>query len=542
MPGWKFISKLEIHDRQIHSSPDGMEVINTYYVEPASAGCVVTSALLGAVLYEGGVSTTTGNPQTPTDASGIPRNPTKGHRILPAQDSQYLNCYCVDAFETMIHPMQTVGTASLLGTSKIGVDDEWETIRSMLSATVVLNGPQSLNTDVDSPFIKNSTSPTQGPRPGVYIRAVFRPLITNYKIGNAADDGYPPYDAIGFPFDYMNLRINPMSRIIPASAALYGVANAGMGFGIAAQGAAEQVDSWLQIAIRRVMCPNIPVQTLAMLKNKINGEAYIPACFEVPGLELPIPKVDIDPGDRTKTTVTSLTTVAQQFPKQTLRFDDAIWEKKVIQSCIDQDRSTIDDNGVHIVILEADGVPYTRPMTWYDGELTFSWRTVMDNWYSVGFTPGTTGAPGGVHTDDDKVPEYGWVTWNCDWISGGLSINPIALADFITFTTVAGLQIPHFHPEKLLNAIIRYPTGWYELSSWQGMSMPGDKIPYAGNIIPGLKNLYLQKKYWDDDDTRLRGGNTRVYKGIGDMLPLLEKGTLKNNTMPFDLLFRIDAP
>jgi len=539
---WKFISKLEIHDRQVHASPDGTDVINTYYVEPASAGCVVISALLGAVLFKDGL-----------DEGGAPINPTQGHRVLPAKDAQYPNCYCVDAYETMIHPMQPIGTATLTGkfADPIDSEDDWDSIRGMLEAPIVLNGPESLNDD----FTKNSIDPNLGPRPGVYVRAVFRPLITNYKYGNPSDADYPAVDVLTFPFDYIDLRINPMSRIIPASAALYGVANTGFGFGIAAQGAAEQVDSWLQITIRRVMCPNIPTQTLAVLKNRINGArpdsegnlvaGYTPACFTVPGLNLPIPQLSAD-----KSSIIGLTPAPQEFPIQTFRFDDAVWEKKVIQSCIDQENSYVDNTGVHIVILQdPDGIPYTEPMTWWNGELMFSWRTVMDNWYPTDYIPNAAGLLGAVLGVSSA--NYGWVTWNCDWLPGGMGIDATALRD-LKGATVAYLKGGFLGVGS--KALKRYPTGWYELASWQGMVLHGD-LPLYDLTDASLGLLYLQRKYWDDNDIRLRGGNASNWNDVtetwntpgfvninADMLPLLQNPPLSTNSTPFDLLFRIDAP
>jgi hypothetical protein len=471
----------------------------------------------------------------------------------------------------MIHPDQPTGTASLLRDNGIGVTDEWTAIRSMVSQPVVLNGPQSLVADAGREFFKNNTDPNQGPRPGIYIRAVFRPLITNYKVGNSTDDLYPFSDQVTFPFDYIDLRLNPMSRIIPASNALYGVANTGFGFGIAAQGAAEQIDSWLQITIRRVMCPNIPIQTIAVLRNRINGPrgyttdtipipiGYTPACFTVPGLNLPIPQLVVNPANIVEWNISGLLPTVQTFPSQTLRFDDAVWEKKVIQSCIDQNASTVD----HIVILkDPNGVPLTRPMTWWNGELTFSWRTVLDNWYPTTYRPNDSHfAPNAASNPPDYVgrrkANYGWVTWNCDWLPAGMGIDisKIQLPTTIwQAITQSGLLV------QLYKAIQRYSSGWYELASWQGMSIHGDLDEYdishlAFGLFPNLGVLYLQRKYWDDNDVRLRGGNasnwiknnlpnpsawgTPGFPGDGDMLKLL--GRLPNAT-PFDLLFRIDAP
>jgi len=428
----------------------------------------------------------------------------------------------MDAYETMIHPDQAIGTASLLGDiNVIGSTNEWEAIRTMLFQPIVLNGPESLV----NKFTANSTNPTQGPRPGVYIRAVFRQLVTNYKYDNATDTSYDSLDQESFPFDYIDLKLIPQSRIIPASNGLYAVPNTGPGFGIAAQGAAELVDSWLQITIRRVMCPNIPLQTLAALKNKINGAPYQPACFGVPGLNLNVPQTTANPEFGDELVITGLKPYQQTFPIQTLRFDDALWEKKVIQSCIDQDKST----PTNIVILtDENGLPTTQPMTWWNGTLLFSWRTVLDNWYSVSYVPGNT-TP--IH-----LASYGWVGWNCDWLPGGIGV---------TLQVAGGF-----------NPLHRYPSGWYELASWQGMALHGNLQPY--NFF-NLGNIYLQRKYWNDTDIRLRGGNgSGTYNGgwsnpgtvslNADQLLLLQTLSGPSNTvdgankcLPMDLLFRNDA-
>ena len=122
-----------------------------------------------------------------------------------------------------------------------------------------------------------------------------------------------------------------------------------------------------------------------------------------------------------------------------------------------------------------------------------------------------------------------------------------------------GGQIPAaaLASHDVLRVVKRYPSGWYELSSWQGMSNHGelDELDFGKqtfSLLSTLGKVYLQRKYWDDTDIRLRGqytsdwsipenkwtNKTNINPNL-DMLPLLGQ---VNGMTPFDLLFRIDAP
>ena len=153
----------------------------------------------------------------------------------------------------------------------------------------------------------------------------------------------------------------------------------------------------------------------------------------------------------------------------------------------------------------------------------------MDNWYPVNYSSGSNNLKFAAY------PNYGWVTWNCDWLPGGMGVDSTSALNQVGLDNVI--------KALFTSTVKRFPTGWYELASWQGMAIHGNLLQYPHPEILG--ELYLQRKYWDDTDIRLRGGTGdgtgRIisHTGDGDMLKLLDHLTLSS---PFDLLFRIDAP
>jgi hypothetical protein len=337
LPG-SYINLLEVKDRRCRITTTGTEIVTTFYCEPASAAPLVISALLGRV---------TGNSQA-TYA-----------RELPAADHDFPYCYCVEAHPVTMDPRQATGTASILP-KVTGLD--YDDIRAALAKPINLNGPQSLSADGKS----NDATPTRG-YCGIFIEAIYRPLLSRYKTGS-------PWDATPEKaFDYVDPQFSPCSKAIPISASCYVLydTNKWGSYGTSIGSSPQLVETWQNFTIRRVMCPTVPWNTIRQLANRINGLAdWTPMNFDIPGLP------------------------NNTFPKGTLRFDFAEPISRIVPTCLG---STSAD-----VFSDIKGNPITKPMMWWDIVLTFSWRTTFAPWTD------STGAPN----------TAGQISWNCDWFDG----------------------------------------------------------------------------------------------------------------------------
>lgn len=321
MANIQYLQLLEAVDRRSRLTSTGMEIVTTFYVEPATAAPIVVCALLGQV--------------TGTSLANYGRN-------LPAQDYQYPFCYCVEAHETPFDKRSVASSPARLPL-KFGNFN----VTTLSAVQAALANPISF----DGPVIKGkpATAGTTGIEQaglaqnmcGAYIEAVYRPLSSIYS-------GNTPANA----FDYIDPQFYPCSRTVPIKTLAirgviplsdYYVADSGL-----------LTDTWSEFTIRRVMCPSVPWSTIQQLTNRINGQkAWSPANMSIVGLP------------------------NNTFPLGTLRFDSAEPIKRIIPTCLAADGTTI----LTTMPTGSPGaIPTTRQMQWYDIIYKFSWRTTFAVW------------------------------------------------------------------------------------------------------------------------------------------------------------------
>ncbi len=350
------VTLLEVTDRNVRISSSGMEIVTTFYVEPASAAPIVVCALLGRV-----------------DSTVSP--PT---RTLPGIDFEYPFCYCVEARQRPVDRRAVSSCPPILGGNyddETTLDDLTDAVQN---AQAIFDGPSSLAAD------GSYTSKLTRAMCGAFVDAVYRPLPTVYT-----EDGNTNFADWQNPqncFDYLDPQFYPASRSFPANG-YPGTQN-----GFCLMGSISRLpvlapnsnntsllvtETWQEITIRRVMCPSIPWTTISQLENRINGtNPWTPAHMTIPGLP------------------------NNTFPTGTLRFDNAAPVKRSMPTCLDS-------NGQLIMAPPGNNAsPATALMTWWDITYTFSWRTTYDLWWKYGGVSGTS----------LQGPEY--IPWNCDWYIG----------------------------------------------------------------------------------------------------------------------------
>jgi len=312
-------------DRRVRTTATGIEIVTTFYVEPATAAPIVTCALLGSV-----------------DAGAVP--PT---RTPPAADGMYPFCYCVEVRESPLDKRAASSNGTLLS-SKANIPagsgriPTWGDLQTAISQEPIsFNGPQTLA----NPTIAHAAPGMCG----CYLEAVYRPLPTIYtESGQIPLTWANPQNA----FDYVDPQFYPCSRsfdtgpagfLLPSSITGHQQPVPGTGLG------SQIVETWQEFTIRRVMCPTVPWQTIRMLENRINGLFdWIPANMTVPGLP------------------------SNTFPVFTLRFDSAEPIKRTMPYCF--------DTSGKILIGATGDIPITRQISWWDILYKFSWRTTWAEW------------------------------------------------------------------------------------------------------------------------------------------------------------------
>ena len=285
------VTILEAVDRRVRITTTGIEIVTTFYVEPASGAPMVVCSLLGSV-------------------SG---NTTSSLRNLPANDFEYPFCYCVEAHPAPFDRRSPSMLSRTFGHGGISRD----TLLAALLKPIVFDGPSSLGSDGQY-FAANSQNMC-----GAYVEAVYRPINSVYTGSTSGTSN-------ANVFDYVDPQFYPCSRsftvdeagfLLPSSVTglPQPVPNAGTG--------AQMMETWQEFTIRRVMCPCVPWETIRQLQNRINGlNAWTPANMTIPGLK------------------------NNTFPLGTLRFDSAEIIKRVLP--IDSDSkgvSTYDPSGNFLI-------------------------------------------------------------------------------------------------------------------------------------------------------------------------------------------------
>jgi len=365
-----YLGLFEATDRRVRVTNSGMEIVITYYVEPATAAPIIVTALLGS-----------------TDTSVTP--PT---RLLPDVDFEYPFCFCVEAH---IAPQdkRTVTSSPSLFPIKAGTPPTWGDLKAKLKVNpIIFSGPLQIERDPkETGFAKKGQC-------GVFIEAVYRPLPTCYTETAHAEAW--AWEHPEFAFDYVDPQFYPASRQFAANG-YPGKANSFCflsveGFPTPAPNAGNNAllvtETWQEFTIRRVMCPTVPWTTIRTLQNRINGLLdWTPANMTIPGL------------------------VDNKFPIGTMRFDSAEIIRRTMPTCFDINGKVATEALTGRANLgntdpSTLNIPVTQQTTWWDITYKFSWRTTWDMYlpYDCGFL-------------NRLWPIFqgpGWLTWNYDWYIG----------------------------------------------------------------------------------------------------------------------------
>jgi hypothetical protein len=212
------------------------------YVEPATAGETVAGLMMG----------------------GIASDQTMQR---PMADPVLASFYCTDCA-----PIESIDDDAILaspGTTfvadgKAGVD----TVR------VAINSAISMNAENPQGNIGNPRADPTAPRAGVWMRAVYRPAISDYNLSYAA-----PNSTL---FDYLDYRSDPELKITPMSHGVWLDAVATISPLVAAATKSRvqldgssttvpHVESINRISIKSMYRPRSPENTIAQMVGRINA-------------------------------------------------------------------------------------------------------------------------------------------------------------------------------------------------------------------------------------------------------------------------------
>jgi len=271
------IRTFECRSRRVITTVEGTEITKRYYLDPYTEQNTVLAALLGGVDFLDGEYT----------------------RRYPTYDTYMPWCYCVHAEVDQLSELQCSGGPTLGFNSRDSKDfadkfdemaptEEWGadfdnvrkallTVETMpganlepLQASNLLDGrhvPHKGDSwEVDSSNTSNTT--------GCWITAKFRPIICT--TGTVAT-GLPtqPTRTIGWgddkvsPFDVVDPQLVPISKFVSVPHGLFFIINDNE-IGLPIGQEALQAQAFATFTIRRLMCPSVPISTIAKLMGKTN--------------------------------------------------------------------------------------------------------------------------------------------------------------------------------------------------------------------------------------------------------------------------------
>jgi hypothetical protein len=220
-------------DRQVFHSTKGAEIQTIWYIEPPNAAPAFFSALLGKVA-----------------ADGI--------RRIPAYDHEYKYCYCDEASQTQFDINQISYAEHIPYDTDGGVTE----IRNAIQKST----PFDANKDTKYIIMPEKN---KGQAAGVFIKAIYRPLITAYT--------YPSTEANNYVgFDYLNplWTAKHKTHLINAGLRIRTPPFLGMFSYYPAAGIAPTLEEQyreLQIE-RKMLRTTIPLSVLDAAVNNVNGQ------------------------------------------------------------------------------------------------------------------------------------------------------------------------------------------------------------------------------------------------------------------------------
>ncbi len=174
----KPLSGIEIFESRgstVHTHYDGREIQRIFYLRPASMAPAVIAAMQGSVVSGQGIEGAT------------------VHRLFPARDPYYDECYCSEVKMTYVDPRANSSSDSL-----------------------ELNHPVLFTPDPEfrhGIFMQKLNDIKDTPAGGCFLTASYRPLITGWEPGQSLANEF--VSNIDQRFDWVNPHFTPTVRTVP---------------------------------------------------------------------------------------------------------------------------------------------------------------------------------------------------------------------------------------------------------------------------------------------------------------------------------------
>ena len=242
---------IELVDREVSSSNDGVMVRNTWYVKPFDSALAFMAAMLGNV------------------------DPATGSRTLPAHDYEHTYCYCDECDEVPLDPEQFsyMGRGGLPDGGATEIRDVLAGVESPLDPTFNLSTAGFLSQD------KKKFAA------GAFVKCTYSPVISLARVETEpldAQHSQTPY------FDYINWQLVPKTRDNQINAGLYLITpRLNLNFPGSPVGAVltnafypavglspSFKEGYLQLRVqRRMLSMDTDLAAISAYKNEVNGSA-----------------------------------------------------------------------------------------------------------------------------------------------------------------------------------------------------------------------------------------------------------------------------
>ena len=181
------IEQFESRGSTVHTHSDGREIQRTFYLEPYRMAPAVVAAMQGSIAGE---ASSPGRIDWPV-----------AHRLFPARDPVYPECYCNEVKVTAIDPRAIANSDGLA-----------------LNFPIVLGRSDAEQQTADATrhrlFMFNLNRIPDTPAGGCFLTASYRPLISGWK-SNDEDNLQVFESATDQRFDWINPHFVPSVRTVP---------------------------------------------------------------------------------------------------------------------------------------------------------------------------------------------------------------------------------------------------------------------------------------------------------------------------------------
>lgn len=235
------IETFESRGSTVHTHYDGREIQRIFYLKPASMAPAVIAAMQGSVVSGQGI-----------DGATV-------HRLFPARDPYYDECYCSEVKMTYVDPRAIAESDSLK-----------------------LNHPVLFTPDPEFRhriFMQKLNDIKDTPAGGCFLTASYRPLITGWKPGQSLEGEFE--SAIDQRFDWVNPHFTPTVRTVPwpdgfriATGATVGGLTAGWTATVPDEVAEPVNIPVIEFTVKRLFVAKPEFGLLNALMNTVNKEAW----------------------------------------------------------------------------------------------------------------------------------------------------------------------------------------------------------------------------------------------------------------------------